>query len=126
VADQADPQIRKFKDSYRDEPTDMLVSHHVERFLDKKLVEVEAGEITAGRYESYRCEIEAFRDWVGAKSAIEDLSATNLDDYLAHSRKQVARKAVAAKTAAGSLLSVLAGDRTTSCRSLQVDDRTPR
>jgi integrase len=106
VANKANPQIRNFKDLYREEPTDMSVDHHVRRFLDKKLVEVEAGVITSGRYESYRCEIEAFREWFGAKSAIGGISATTLDDYLTHLQKQVALKDIAAKTAAGRLNTV--------------------
>jgi integrase len=106
VADQVKPHIRGFKDYCRDEPTDMSLAHHVQRFLDRKLVEVDAGEITSGRYESYRCEIEAFQGWVGAESAIQAVSAAILEDYLTHLQKEVSRKAITAKTAAGRLNTV--------------------
>ena len=81
VDNRAKPHIRRFKDLYRDEPTDTSVAHHVQRFLDKELVEVDSGEITPGRYDTYRCESEAFRDCVGTESAIEAISAAIFDDY---------------------------------------------
>jgi len=94
------PHIQRFKELYREEPTDMTVGHHVERFLARKMVEVEAGEISPGRYESYRCEIEAFRDWFGGERLIKDLNAARLEDYLVHLRTEITRGAIAAKTAA--------------------------
>ena len=106
VAKRAKPHIRTFMETYRDQPTDMSVAHHVQRSFDRKLVKVDAGEIASGRYESHRCEIEAFRDWVGPESAIQAISAATLEDYLTHLQEQVARKAVAAKTAAGRLNTV--------------------
>ncbi len=100
LLNKAKPLIRGFQSFADGAPTDRSIGYHVERFLARKLVEVDAGEIAPGRYESYRCEIEAFRDWIGAETAVEVITAVTLEDYLTHLQKQIARRAIAAKTSA--------------------------
>jgi len=94
------PHTQRFEERDRQGPTDMTVGYHVERFLAGKMAEVEAGEISPGRYESYRCEIETFRDWLGGERPIKDLTAARLEDYVLHLRTEVTRKAIAARTGA--------------------------
>ena len=103
VRGKAIPLIRGFQSLCEDEPTDRSVGSQVERFLARKLIKVDAGEIAPGRYESYRCEIEAFRDWIQAETLVQSITAAVLEDYLMHLHKQVARRVIAPKTAAGRL-----------------------
>ena len=103
VDDKVRPLKRRFMDSFREEPTDMSVGYHVQRFIERKLVEVDSGEISPGRYESYRCEIEAFGKWVETETSVQSLTGTLLEDYVVHLQKLVAKGAISAKTAAGRL-----------------------
>jgi hypothetical protein len=101
--DQTNRLIRSFKALCNDELIDRFISHRVERFPARKLAEVAPGEITQECYESYRCETEAFRSWIGADSAIQAITPAFLENFLTHSQKQIARGAIAAKTAASRL-----------------------
>ena len=103
VDGQTQPLIRKFIHHFRDKPTDMSVGYHVQRFVGRKLVEVDAGEITPGRYESYRCEIEPFGKWGGTETEGQSLTGALLEDYVVYLQKLVAKGTISAKTAAGRL-----------------------
>jgi len=59
------------------------IAAHVDRFIAWKLNLAENGTISPMRFESYRCEIAAFRSWVAAETQMSQIDAEMLRQYYA-------------------------------------------
>ncbi len=68
-------------------PNDKRLTRNVERWIDGKLSRHKAGEVSAGRFQNWRIEIEQFQTFVRTKSPLDDVSLIDgrlLEQYQLH------------------------------------------
>jgi len=68
------------------------IGDHIAAFVRGKRAEVDAKEISAGRYDAYRRHAEYFRDWVGMDEGAECLDSAKMVAYLDHLRGMIGER----------------------------------
>lgn len=68
------------------------VESHVDAFLANKRVQVNAGEVSAGRYDPLRVHLHHFRDWLGGAVAVASITGKVISDYYAELLRGITEK----------------------------------
>ncbi|QGJ68804.1 Hypothetical protein PBC10988_4670 [Planctomycetales bacterium 10988] len=62
-------------------PTEDSIHHWVTQYLNGKRTKVQAGELSAGRYDPIRCHLQSFENWFGKGASIKGISGKVLSDF---------------------------------------------
>ena len=73
-------------------PEDRTVGGQVQAWLEGLQSQVTIGVLTPDRFESYRCCVNNFRDWIGAKHAVESIDEVAIEGFYTHLVEEVARR----------------------------------
>lgn len=92
----------KIQDSHTVEP-EKTVEAHVNRFLNKERLRVEAKRLSASRFTSKRNNLFRFRDWIGSKTPVETIDGAMIQAFHAELLGQIAANTLAPDTAHGRL-----------------------
>jgi hypothetical protein len=65
-------------------PSDRTVGNLVARYLDTLLKRHKADQISVGEYSNAKAGLNHFRDWIGARTAVERIDADRWDAYYLH------------------------------------------
>jgi integrase len=65
-------------------PQDRTVGAQVKRYLDGKMVEARANQISVSEYDLIRINVGAFRDWIGSETAIDDIGTDRWKSWWHH------------------------------------------
>ncbi|QGJ68807.1 Hypothetical protein PBC10988_4700 [Planctomycetales bacterium 10988] len=57
------------------------IHHWVTQYLNGKRTKVQAGELSAGRYDPIRCHLQSFEKWFGKGASIKGISGKVLSDF---------------------------------------------
>ncbi|MDA1013841.1 MAG: tyrosine-type recombinase/integrase [Planctomycetota bacterium] len=62
-------------------PQGLSIGENVDRFKEAKRVQVEAGQISPGRYDNLSRDLDAFRDFAGGSTVVSSINSRLMTDY---------------------------------------------